>query len=100
MNTQQSIRDVLEKFSEDTEDLWEQFMEGDDPDPEKYDQFLDNAYKSATQELLNIINGLIPEEHVCTDECKINSREWIIGHKAYKDAEHNIISEIRERLKG
>lgn len=46
---------ALDKFKEETEDLWEHFMEGDDPDPQKYDDFLDNAYKAATQSIMALI---------------------------------------------
>jgi len=92
--TEQSIRDVLDS-------LIDNYVERDGSFG--LSQLTTNKHwvevrESATQELLNIIEGLLPEEHVCTDICNISCKEWKIGHKAYKDAEHNIISEIRERL--
>ena len=53
MNT---LDETLDTFKEETEDLWEQFMEGDDPDPQKYDEFLDNAYKQAKASLIEYID--------------------------------------------
>lgn len=53
-------------------------------------------------DILNLIESTvrsaIPEKHVCTDECNINSNEWRIGHRAYKDAESNTIDEFEANL--
>jgi hypothetical protein len=50
-----AIARILDKFKEETEDLWDQFMEGDSPAPQKYDDFLDNAYKTAQTAILAIL---------------------------------------------
>lgn len=44
--------------------------------------------------LHSLLISKLPEKHVCTDECKINSNEWRIGHRAYKDAESNCIDDM------
>lgn len=55
--------------------------------------------KRAREQLRNLILTALPEKHVCSDECNISSNEWKIGHKAYKDAESNVIEDTRKRLK-
>ena len=50
-----TIKNVLYQFKEDTEDLWEHFMEGDNPDPQKYDDFLDSAYETAITQISELI---------------------------------------------
>lgn len=55
---EEQIKEILDTFKTDTEDLWEQFMEGVDPDPQKYDDFLDHAYKASTQQLLLLVNEI------------------------------------------
>jgi hypothetical protein len=57
-------------------------------------------HTKAKASLIDYIESLIPEKHVCDGTCSINSREWIIGHKAYKDAESNTIDDMRAKLKG
>ena len=46
---------ILDKFIHETEDLWEQFMEGIDPNPQKYDDFYDNARNKARQAIADLI---------------------------------------------
>lgn len=41
------VDEILDNFKDNTEDLCEQFMEGDDPDPQKYDDFLNSAHTEA-----------------------------------------------------
>ena len=58
------------------------------------------AVETALTSIINLVDKSLPEKHVCTDECNINSREWIIGHKAYKDAESNAIDDMRAIIRG
>ena len=85
----------------------------DDNYTEKLDEELahildHDTYRTYVKPLLALINrdyilksevlSAIPSKHICDDECNINSNEWRIGHKAYKDAESNVIDEIKTNL--
>ena len=54
--------------------------------------------KKAQEAIAKELMGCLPEKHVCDDSCNIRSNEWEIGHRAYKDAESNVIDEVRARL--
>ena len=47
-------------------------------------------------ELYSLLIYKLPEKHICTGECEINSNEWRIGHRAYKDAESNCIDDMHQ----
>lgn len=62
--------------------LWDQFMEGDDPDPQKYDEFSDNAVTEATDQIIELFNrdGLAAAKTGCVDcgkeRCEECTRLW------------------------
>lgn len=52
----------------------------------------------ATQAIKDKLLELLPEKHVCDKSCDISSNEWEIGHRAYRDAESNVLEDIKKSL--
>ena len=83
------IDNLVHSFAEEIADQFGgDYDEHPNPDEEK----------RAKASLNSLLISKLPEKHVCTDECKINSNEWRIGHQAYKDAESNCIDDMRKSI--
>ena len=57
-----TINEILDRFSEETADLWEHWMEGDEPDPEEYDKRVDSAYTTATKAITQAMLDALPKK--------------------------------------
>ena len=96
--TERDIDGILDTYKEETEDLWEQFMEGDSPDPQKYDDFLDTATSKAKQALTSLIKELVAEAKPGTwvDPEDTDDLEWQGYVNGVNDFEQNLLKALEE----
>lgn len=86
------LEEILQKFQDDNDGLWDKFMEGTDPDPQKYDDSIDDALKEAVNHLTTLFSNLV-EEIIGEDELdhSIINRWWKERWEDGKLYEHIII---------
>ena len=90
-----TLAEILDEHSSSIADLVQQYYKHDRVETTEDILAIHNKAKRAiAKELMECL----PEKHVCDDSCNIRSNEWEIGHRAYKDAESNVIDEVRARL--
>ncbi len=61
------------------------------------DEILD-LFHSHHNQLLKELLAEMPENHQCDKSCDISSNEWVVGHRAYKDAESNVLDEVTKLI--
>lgn len=84
-------RTILLKFLDDNDGLWDQFMEGDDPDPEKYDEMSDNATNDAQATLLKTVDRYVEEQLKQLKRHKVQTYSHMIS---FVDQKHHIKPDI------
>lgn len=95
--TKQSIEQILDKFTEETEDLWEQFMEGDNPvpDPDKYKDFYDRAKKEAKTAIGQLMLDIVGEDE--KPDMWIGANRYAYSNKV--ETRNNLRAELRHKIK-
>lgn len=98
-----SQEDILVRWDRQINTPYEQLTDkekaSDMEQVNRYWNLIEDHVKSEQKKLLLELLQEMPEKHICDKSCNIRSNEWEVGHRAYKDAESNVLEEVESIIK-